>query len=962
MMRTVRNIIVLLVFAALSAFSAVPPAGFLPESSGIDVETGLTCLVTVSIPEISQSEGKPEAYYDAFFYRHKQFVFGRRGSQLYFNFHDGSRWTAYLFSDADFALEANRTYQLAFTLDVHQVPSQGELWTDAVIYADGRAVGRARVMDRKPAACKLPIQFAQAQGFGSGWDCRGRFYDMRIIDRALDADEIEELAAKEKRINFVPEGAAALPEKIRESIDAFRKKFTAGRQGREQAFVHAATVALENWAQVCDERGFSETFTSLEKHFDAGTFSLCPQWQALRGDRTVLILSRSNNRILAWYDLTHDKNLLRAGNSSWFQTVYFREGKRQKVSGNSPEVKLSAEAEVASNDGTYRWISGYRHRDFTARIDYAYAGDSLRYRLRIEASPGIRLHEAVFPHVKLEAQKEGDLLIPCMSGAVKRNAAANRISFSGDYPSGHVSMQLGAYYDRKSGVYFTVEDGRARAKSLLFRAGKHGVEIAYRWPVAYPADKNKKSVFAPQCDAVFSSFTGDWYDAGLLYKDFLRRSAVWYRSAKPVADYPEWFRKNTLWLALKHKEDSARKLAWLREYFELPFAVEYINWFGKFDRDYPHHRANPQHYLWMQDIKKMGINIVPYTNGRLWETLDRRDTDYRYTTHGIPDAVKSADGSVVTEKYHGATFAVMCPACENWRNELKDLAGRVLGLNADGMYMDQIGAARSRLCFDPNHPHPANDPDSWYMQGYRKLLMDLHTLHPQAVWTTEDNSEPYVGLMHGLLSWRWLVDGNVPLFNLLYSGRTEMVGRAFGSDTPVSRRVKIFQQLLQGEQLGWCSVDFISQKNQSEFRLLVKRAMHLRLGLLDYFQKGELMRPPQISPLNWRYLKWGYCADQFVSTPDIAAVAWQRNDLKVLLIVNQDEKEHSFQLDWKPDARWAFMSVAAEAQCKFEDGRFSMKMPAGDIALLLTGGNEAFAHEEHRLKDLFKKIRSFQRR
>jgi len=959
-MRTVRNIIVLLALAAWSACAAVPPAGVLPGSAAIDAEAGLTCLVTLSIPEISLSDSKPDEYYDAFFYRQKQFVFGRRGSQLYFNFHDGSRWTVYLYSDADFALEANRTYQLAFTLDVHQVPSQGELWTDAVIYADGRAVGRARVMDRKPAASKLPILFARTQGFGSGWECRGKFHDMRIINRALDADEIEELAAKEKRIRFVPDGGVVLPEKIRAGIDAFRKKFAAGGQGGV-SFVEAVTAALETRAQGCGEDAFFRTLHSLEKNFDAATFSACPEWRTLRGDRTVLILSRSDHRILAWYDLVHDKNLLKAGISPWFQAVYFRDGKLQKVSGGSPEVKLSAEAGAASTGGAYRWISCYRHRDFTARIDWSFAGDSLRCRPEIEASPGIRLHEVVFPHVKLEVQKEGDLLIPRMSGAVKRNAAANRISFSGDYPSGHVSMQLGAYYDRRSGVYFTVEDGRARAKSLLFRAGKNGVEIAYRWPVAYPAGDNK-SVFAPQCDAVLSSFTGDWYDAGLLYRDFLRRSAVWYRSAKPVSDYPEWFRTNTLWLLLVHREDSARKLAELREYFELPFAVEYANWFGKFDRDYPHHRANPQHYLWMQEIKKMGINVVPYTNGRLWEILDRRDTDYRYTTHGLPDAVKLADGTVQTEKYHGATFAVMCPACENWRNELKALAGRVLGLNSDGMYMDQIGAARPRLCFDPRHPHPAHDPDSWYMKGYRKLLLDLHKLYPQAVWTTEDNSEPYVGLMHGLLSWRWMVDGNVPLFNLLYSGRTEMVGRAFGSDTPVTRRVKIFQQLIQGEQLGWCNVDFISHKNRSEFRLLVKRAMHLRLGLLDYFQKGELMRPPSISPLNWRYLQWGPCADKFVSTPDIAAVGWRLKDLKVLLIVNQDEKEHSFQLDWKPDARWAFMSVAAEAGCRFEGGKFFMKMPAGDIALLLTGGKEAFAREKNRLEDLFKKIRSFKGR
>lgn len=638
--------------------------------------------------------------------------------------------------------------------------------------------------------------------------------------------------------------------------------------------------------------------------------------------------------------------------------MYFREGKLQKVSGNSPDVKLSAETGPVSKDGIYRWISCCRHRDFTARIDWSYAGDSLRYRLRIEAAPGIRLHEAAFPHVKLEAHKEGDLLIPRMSGAVKRNAAANRISYSGNYPSGHVSMQLGAYYDRKSGVYFTVEDGRARAKSLLFRAGKHGVEIVYRWPVAYPADKNKKSVFAPQCDAVLSSFTGDWYDAGLLYKDFLRRSAVWYRSAKPVTDYPEWFRKNTLWLTLGHKEDSARKLARLREYFELPFAVEYINWFGKFDRDYPHHHANPRHYLWIQDIRKMGINVVPYTNGRLWETLDRRDTDYRYTSHGVPDAVKLADGSVVTEKYHGATFGVMCPACENWRNELKALAGRVLGLNADGMYMDQIGAARPRLCFDPSHPHAPGDPDSWYMQGYRKLLLDLHKLYPQAVWTTEDNSEPYVGLMHGMLSWRWMIDGNVPLYPLCYSGRTEMVGRSFGGEDPDALAVKLFQQWMQGEQLGWCGVEFLASPPRAKFRLQVKQAMHLRRGMLDFFQRGMPDRTPEVSPQTFRRLKWGVVGDQFVSTPAIAVRAWKLEKTRLVLMVNQTGLPRRFRLSLPAAAgeRQKLWTVSGSGKL-LDDGM--IELAPWDPAALVSAPEPEFADAAARFDPLFRQVGTF---
>ena len=55
----IQTIIILLALVAWSAFSAVPPAGLLPETSGIDTEAGLTCLVTLSLPEISQTDSKP---------------------------------------------------------------------------------------------------------------------------------------------------------------------------------------------------------------------------------------------------------------------------------------------------------------------------------------------------------------------------------------------------------------------------------------------------------------------------------------------------------------------------------------------------------------------------------------------------------------------------------------------------------------------------------------------------------------------------------------------------------------------------------------------------------------------------------------------------------------------------------------------------------------------------------------
>lgn len=956
------GIIVLLRLFSFASDAVIPEAGFLPDSAKISVESGITGIVTLSIPEISLSNHEQDSFFDAFFYRHKQFIFGRRGNRLYFNFYDGKRWTAYIDSDADFTLEAGRIYQLAFTMKPHQIRSHGELWTDIVLYADGHETGRARIVDRIPASGNAPIQFAQADGFGNGWNCNGSFYNMKLFNRALDAEAVAEIAAKEKHIHFKPVGQPEISDAIRKKIDSFKKQHDFRARKKDKSFINAVISALQSYAQIHDEAAFLKILSSLEKSFDAEKRTISPALHALVSKQTVLILSPADNRILTWYDLAHDENLLQTGNNAWFQTKYYRQGRSQTISGKSSQVTQKAVAKPHMTDHTWHWTTRYQHNDMTAVLHYSYAEDSLRYHLNIEAAPGIRLHEVTFPYVKLAPRNEGNLLIPCMSGAVKRNTSANRFTYSGYYPSGNATMQFGAYYSRQGGVYFAAEDGRARAKSFLFRASQHGVEIACSWPAAYQPETDKPSLFAPQCDAVLTAFTGDWYEAGLLYKDFLKRSAVWYQTAEPVTAYPDWFRKNTLWLVLHHRSNSAEKLAWLREYFELPFAVHYYNWFGKFDRDYPHHHANPQHYLWMQNIKKMGINIIPYTNGRLWELLDRRDNDYRYTACGKPDAVKLPDGNVQTEKYNGVSFAVMCPACKNWQNELKSLARRVLGYGGDGMYMDQIGAARPRLCFDHSHPHLPNDPDSWYMNGYRKLLLDLHELYPNAIWTTEDNAEPYVGLMHGLLSWRWMVDGNVPLFNMLYSGKTEMTGRAFGGDTPLTRKVKIYQQLLQGEQLGWGGVDFITQKDQADFRLTVKRAMHLRLGLLDYFQQGTLMKSPGIDKVNYRNLKWGNFADQIVSTPDIVSTMWKKQDIQVIMMVNQSEKERTFQLHCSPDESWTFMSVDPAAQCRSGDHEFSIRMPPDNVALILSGRGEKFASESSRLKQLFQKISQFEKR
>ena len=70
----------------------------------------------------------------------------------------------------------------------------------------------------------------------------------------------------------------------------------------------------------------------------------------------------------------------------------------------------------------------------------------------------------------------------------------------------------------------------------------------------------------------------------------------------------------------------------------------------------------------------------------------------------------------------GATFNVMCPATQYWQDTIaEDVSILFNSFGTAGVYIDQIGSAPPKLCFDSTHEHGLGGGDFW-VQGYRTLL------------------------------------------------------------------------------------------------------------------------------------------------------------------------------------------------------------------------------------------------
>ncbi len=530
---------------------------------------------------------------------------------------------------------------------------------------------------------------------------------------------------------------------------------------------------------------------------------------------------------------------------------------------------------------------------------------ALRWRLTVEGQPAPwSVWRVVFPQVAVaDPGPQGAVFFPKAAGQVERGVWQRGFRFTGTYPGGWTSMQYMAAYDeaRRTGLYVAVHDPWGSTKDLLVesRLPEHAVVLAVDHPAPDMGAAGNR--FELSGEAVWQRLAGDWFDASVIYRDWVRKEAKWYPKlgAEGRGDTAPWMRELSLWAqGSGPSSQCVPEVQAFTKHLGAPAAVHWYNWHQiPFDNDYPHYfPTKPGFAEGVRELQASGTYVMPYINGRLWDSRDDSTNDVEFTKVARPAVTKNEKGEPYLESYGSkeadgspVKLGVMCPSTALWQERIRDIVLRLMNeCGVKGVYIDQIAAAQPTLCFDASHHHPLGG-GHWWTEGYWQMLESIRRqMPPGCMLTTECNGEPFIRWFDGYLTWHWQYDGQVPAFPAVYGGAVQMFGRSYGGGPThdLALRMRAGQQLVFGEQVGWMGPGVVNEKENAAF---LRQVVQLRRQLVKYFYTGEMARPPKLAgkvPTVRADWQWGGVS--WVTTDAVLTGAWRQPSAKriVLLFAN----------------------------------------------------------------------------
>ena len=275
---------------------------------------------------------------------------------------------------------------------------------------------------------------------------------------------------------------------------------------------------------------------------------------------------------------------------------------------------------------------------------------------------------------------------PYASGVVRENPCDKKTNWQATYPNGwSCSMQWTAIYDetKNTGFYVAMHDPFGSVKDIQLDAASDTNSVTIRFIHPLPLDDT-------ECYAELSGvaawriFHGDWYDAALIYRQWVQKEAQWYPRQKlgpnGRTDTPQWMKELCVWALDSYLGDSLQtalqktpeKMKKFTGALGIPAGLHLYNWHQvPFDNDYPHYFPVKDGFgEAVAEIQKNGdCYVMPYINGRLWDTRDKGMEDFQFTSIALPAATKKEDGTPYTEIYGSketddsqVELAVMCPS------------------------------------------------------------------------------------------------------------------------------------------------------------------------------------------------------------------------------------------------------------------------------------------------------------
>lgn len=493
----------------------------------------------------------------------------------------------------------------------------------------------------------------------------------------------------------------------------------------------------------------------------------------------------------------------------------------------------------------------------------------------INGSSVYSVEDASYPFPRISGAPL-NLFLPDRSGRVITDADSKSIRERYEYPGHVASMQYFAFWGKSNGVYLGIHDPDACLKHFDVKVDSLWGQIDAVFP-AIGAGSVANS-FALPGKARWEAFSGDWYDATAIYKDFVLKHAKWL-PAEGRPDTSRKFKEIAYWICdyipnspeqgdakpmtLGAASERYGKGYWidaaiaLKKRLGVPVGYQVYNWHEiPFNINYPHFLPAKQEFIdGVKRLKEAGIYVFPYINAVSWE-MDDADEGFEenFENVGRKGAAIKKDGSPYFVPYPqvkksgmDTRLAPICPTFPRWGQIIEETArGLEEAADIDGIYFDQIAAVPPVACRNPEHDHKPGGGSYW-IEGYNRIMTKVRANKPRdAFYYSESNAEPYMKSFDGLLTWIWTKGDEVPAFPAVYAGRVQMIGRYTDGATREDDdyfRYHLAEELVFGQQIGWLNANVVYNEDRMAF---LEKIVQTRHRYSDLFNDGYVLRPPVV--------------------------------------------------------------------------------------------------------------------
>ncbi len=531
------------------------------------------------------------------------------------------------------------------------------------------------------------------------------------------------------------------------------------------------------------------------------------------------------------------------------------------------------------------------------------------------------------------------------------------MDITGVYPSCRAVMPFMVFYEGGEGLYIGAHDAEAHHKDLNVKGeeGNWCTSITH-WP-AIP-DKTG-GVYELPYEVAIGTYKGDYYDGAQLYRPFALTTP--WTKAGPLSKRPtpKWLLDADLWLKpgetlWTDDEEASRKsmmqcVDWCRkakEFFQVPIALHWYRWHViPYDTLYPEYfPAKPGFKEGVRAVQEMGLPVMPYINGRL---CDPESATWK-EKGGSEWAARQENGEPYTEVYGSKVpLNVMCPSAPQWQDTIANLVGRLTDeIGVNGVYIDQIAAAKGELCFNRNHPHLPGGGNFWW-KSYRELLTKCRSkLKKDGMLTSEENAECWMDLLDGLLIVNTPTNEGptIPLFPAVYAGWSVPFGFQYmpGSEKGgPAFRTKMGRCFLYGSQLGWVDASRVMSIETEEDREFVRAVAKCRSRAHLWLLFGRFlgMRTPEGDyPRITGEGAGSFGGTYRIDLPSVMASEWESEDgTRAIAVANMDDSAHTVRLK-APSAKGKVRIIGPEGtpeERTYEDGVVSVELPRRDARMVV---------------------------